>query len=88
MAEIIERYNNPTKHVEAPYATIHRNGDDYFIQVSKDSANPNWLEMGKFLLACFQNSIKSEDFIKNCLTTYEILNEKPEATLFDSEDVL
>jgi len=77
---IIERYTNPSKHVQAPYSTICKNGEEFFIQVSKDAENPNWLTMGDFLVKCFQTSIQKEDFIKNCLETYDIINSITTAT--------
>ena len=87
--DIIEKYNNPTKHVQANYGTIHRNESEYFIQVSKDPENPNWLTMGTFLVACFKDSFSNETFIKDCLATYDILtNPIVEVMQCDIEDAL
>ena len=68
---VIERFTNPSRHVQEPYSTLWINGESCFIQVSKDPENPNWLSIGDFLGVVFKGSIHNEDFISKCLTKYE-----------------
>lgn len=67
---ILERYVNPSKHVLEPYGTICRNGNEYFIQVSKDKESANWITLGELLCVHFGGSNLSDDLIQQCLQSY------------------
>jgi hypothetical protein len=67
---IIERFTNPSKHVQEPYGTIVRNGKSYFIQVSQDPETSNWVTFGELLSVVHLDSIKDDDFIANALRVY------------------
>lgn len=74
---ILERYVNPSKHVLEPYGTVCRNGNEYFIQVSKDKESANWITLGELLWVHFGSSL-SDDLIQQCLKSYENKNINPE----------
>ena len=83
---IIERFTNPSKHVQEPWGTIHKNGDQYFIQVSKDSENPNWITFGDLMKTVYLDSIRDDDFVLNALRVYAEKTSNLGANLFEFED--
>ena len=85
--EIIERYTNPSKHVQAPYGTLCRNGEKFFIQVSKDTDTPKWVSMGNMLAFCYKDRFILDDFICDLLDAYELKNVQPGSTSSLSFDV-
>jgi hypothetical protein len=68
---VLIRVTNPSKHCLEPYKSIWQNGDAYFIQVSKDPENPNWLEFGNLLAETYKNYVTDDDFIENHIKLYE-----------------
>jgi hypothetical protein len=69
--DIIERFTNPSKHVQEPYGSIWKNGDSYFLQTSLDPENSNWVAMGKVLVTIYQDRFSSKVFIDDILSVYE-----------------
>ena len=84
--DIIERYTNPSKHVQAPYSGIVKNGENYFIQVSKIEETPKWVSLGKLLSFCYQDQFTNDNFIKDVLSIYENKIAQPGAASFNSLD--
>lgn len=68
---IIERFTNPSKHVQEPYGTLWKNGDSYFIQLSKDPETANWLSIGDFLAIVYKDYIENDEFIEVSLRVYD-----------------
>lgn len=70
---IIERYSNPTRYDLAPYGSIYKHDDKLFIQISKDPESSEWLPLGEFFEKIYTSSL-NDDFLKECLNTYESKN--------------
>lgn len=84
--EIIERYTNPSKHVQAQFGTVCKNGENYFVQVSRLEESPKWINMGKLLTFCLKDQFNSENYIFDIITIYENKIAKPGASLFNLVD--
>ena len=74
MNNVIETFANPSRYTQAPFGTIHKHEDKYFIQVSPDNTIPNWITLETFFLEINLESIKDKDFMSNQLSIY--LNKK------------
>ena len=68
---VIERYTIPTRYDLAPFGTIYRNGEDYFIQLSKDPESSYWITLGVFLEKVLGGSSMTDEFLQECLKLYE-----------------
>jgi hypothetical protein len=69
--KVIERYTNPSKHVLESFGTVVKNGDSYFIQVSKDPECSEWLTLGELLEVIHPGSDLSDKLIEEYLEIYE-----------------
>ena len=78
---VLERFVNPSKHVLEPYGSIAKNGEQYFIQVSKEEGVANWITLGELLVSRFGGSNLTDDFIKECLQSYNSKNSSLELNL-------
>ena len=70
MNNIVETFANPSRYTQAPFGTIHKHEDKYFIQVSPDNTTPNWITLENFFLEVNLESIKNNDFMSNQLSIY------------------
>jgi len=75
--EITEKYTKPNRYDLGRYGEVCRNGNEYFIQVSKDPESACWLTLGEFYQRINPGSNLTNDFIQECLTLYEKKNEEP-----------
>ena len=74
------RYSIPTRHESAPHGTIAKCILDaaiiYYIQVSFDDEQANWIPLQILFETVFIDKITDEAFMASCLLTYRQLQEE------------
>jgi len=73
---LMERYNNPTNRDFAPYGTVWKVIVDqpnsyFYIQVSENEKEPEWILMEKFLEKVMEPLYTDEQFIDYCINIYK-----------------
>jgi len=71
---MITRYSKPSRFDNQPYGTIIKvsmDSEEYFVQISKDRDNPNWITLAKFFELAFGKYVHKKDFINKCLLLIE-----------------
>ena len=75
----IIKYSVPNKLVKAPFASIIKKINDttgeiinydLYIQISSDEENPEWLEVGKFLLLALEDKLHNPDYLNEMLRLF------------------
>jgi hypothetical protein len=73
--EKVIRYTIPSRYDVAPYGAIVTVMGDHeetmFIQLGQEE-HSHWIRLGDFLEKAFKSEINDTEFIKGCLSLYEI----------------
>lgn len=72
----MDRIFPPTRYDKAQYRQIVRvkdeegAGEEFYIQLSDDEENPNWVILGELFVIAFRDKLSDEKFIDNCIKKY------------------